>query len=118
MRQLAFALTFLLLALVLHQFLPWYAIALAGFGAAVAFPLRYGWLAFVLPFLLGALLWGGYAFYLDQLNESLLSQRLGETFGGLSPRQLVQITALLGALYAGLGGLSGHYLRNALRKAQ
>ncbi|MCB0638100.1 MAG: hypothetical protein KDC54_15830 [Lewinella sp.] len=118
MRLLGFALLFLLLAVLLHQFLPWYAIAIAGFAAAIIFTPRSSWLAFVLPLLLGALVWGGYAYYLDQLNDSLLAIRLGETFGGISPLNLVQLTALLGGIYGGLGALTAFYLRQALRTAQ
>lgn len=118
MRYLLFAFCFLVLAFLLHQFLPWYSIALAGLITGWCVPLRRPWLAFLLAFALGLLLWGGYAFYLNRINGALLATRLGETFGGLRAIDLVQVTGILGGLFAGLGALTAHFLRQALSTTQ
>lgn len=102
MRPIYLLLTTFLLALLLHQFLPWYSIVLAGLIGGLLFPLSGRFKAFGMGCLAGLLLWGGYAAYLNQANVSLLATRLGETFGGLPAWGMVAVTGILGALYAGL----------------
>ncbi|RME93363.1 MAG: hypothetical protein D6772_15995 [Bacteroidetes bacterium] len=103
MRYFFLFLFILFMAAILHQFLPWYSIVLAGLAGGLLFPLPGSSKVFGMGFLAGLLLWGGYAAYLNALNEGILATRLGETFGGLSASMLVAVTGLLGAIYAGLG---------------
>lgn len=91
-------------------FLPFWAMALAGFAAAVLFTNRRGISSFAAGFLGGFLLWGGYALWTDLANDSRLSSMLGELFQ-VSGSYLPYATALLGGLLAGFGALSGCYLR-------
>ena len=102
MRYLYLLLFVLLGATLLHQFLPWYSIVLAGLAGGLLFPLASNLKVFSIGFLAGLLLWGGYAAYLNAANDSLLATRLGETFGGLSATMMVLVTGVVGAIYAGL----------------
>lgn len=96
---------------VLGIFLPWWSVAVAAFAVAALIPLRPGF-AFLAAFIGVFLLWGGLASWIDWRNEHLLSQKVAQLF----PLQgssllLIGITALLGALVAGIAGLAGSYLR-------
>ncbi len=111
-----FFLTFLsivLLGSVAGPFLPWWSLAavavLSGLWSGLR-PLG----AFAAGFMAGLLLWGGYAGWIDALNTGILSERMGELFGGLGSTQLVLITALAGGLTAALGALTGALGRNAM----
>jgi hypothetical protein len=104
----------LVLALMGQWWLPWYALAAAALPAGALFRLGAGG-SFAAGFLAGFLLWGGYAWYLDSRNGSLLSARMGELFGGVPGAALLAATALVGGLLAGLGALTGSLGRAALR---
>lgn len=109
-----FTSTFLLTALgafVMGLYLPWWSIAIAAFAVAALIPQR-PLLAFFSAFAGLFLLWGGLSFWIDQKNQGLLSHKVAS----LLPLQgssilLIGVTALLGALVAGLAALSGSYLR-------
>lgn len=105
-----------ILSLGLGAFLPWWSIALAG--------LIGGWIfgkkatqAFVICILGTGLAWFLLGFWIDQGNASLLSSKVGELLGGLSPMLLILISALIGALVSGLAGLSGYFLKQTLSPA-
>lgn len=104
----------LVLALIGQWWLPWYALVAAALLVGALFRLGAGG-SFAAGFLAGFLLWGGYAWYLDNRNGGLLSARMGELFGGLPGAALLAATALLGGLLAGLGALAGSLGRAALR---
>ncbi len=102
----------LLLGALLGGFLPFWSLALAAFlSAAVIRP--GGWRGFAAGILAGTLLWGGLALWADSANEGVLSTRIGALFG-TSGGGLVAITALLGALLAGLGCALGDRVRKAI----
>ena len=110
-----FLLLSVLLACVLCLYLeaPWWAPALAALLLAFLFPVwRRG--GFYFAFLGGLLVWGGYAGYLHLFSEGRLGDRLAVTFGVPTGWVLVLITALVGGITAGLGGLLGSSLRIAL----
>ena len=96
----------LLLALVPSFALSWYALVPAALLAGAFYPGRAGH-SFAAGFLAGALLWGGYAWYLDSQNGGILSARMGALFAGATSIALLAATALLGGLLAGLSAWTG-----------
>ena len=97
-----------------HQIFPWWIIALVSALLAAGFRQK-GGVSFLAGFLAAALLWGGYATYLNHLNEGLMADRMGELFGGMSGFLLVLTTGLFGGILGGLGALTGSLGRQLLR---
>ncbi len=106
-------------------------LVITGFAVSYVF----GWLAVIPVFILlailfkttpgqamaagtsaGALIWGAYANYLDNANQSLLSGRVGELFMGISTAQLLWLCAAIGGLIGGFATLTGSSLRELLKK--
>ncbi|MDX9750533.1 MAG: hypothetical protein RBT71_05585 [Flavobacteriales bacterium] len=81
----------------LAGFLLWPGTARAGLAGAVA----------------GALLWGLLAWCADAANAHVLATRVGRLFG-TGPGGLVAITAVLGAVLAGLGAVLGDRIRRSV----
>jgi hypothetical protein len=112
MKILATCLVVTALGGLLGLVLPFWSLALA--GLVVGGLLRPGgWPAFVGAALGGMLLWGGLAVWADAANAGILSARIAAVFGA-SVGMLKLITAVLGGLLAGLGGLLGHRLRRSI----
>lgn len=95
--------------------LPWWSIALAAFIVAL-FIRQSPLLSLLSGFLSLLLLWGGLAWWINMNNQGILSKKIalilplnGSTF------LLILITALVGALVAGLAAMTGSFL-NAARK--
>lgn len=95
------------------QVMPWWIVVVLAGLLAMLIKLK-PTTSFLAGFLGVALLWGGYATYLDVLNEGVLSSRIGEMFGGLNSVLLILATAIFGGLLGGLGGLSGHFARKLI----
>ena len=114
MQNLIYLAGVVLAAVVLHLFLPWYAIAAAGLIVGLALPARHAGAAFLLGLLAGGLVWGVYAGYLNHFNGGLLATRIGAMLGGVGPGVLVLLTALLGGLSGGLGAMTGTLGRRLL----
>lgn len=110
MKSVLYSLAFLLMAAVLQAYLPWWIMPLAAAVLSFGFGMK-PLPAFGLSFLLAALLWGGYAAYINSLNEGLMAHQIGQLFGGLSGGMMVIVTALFGGLFAGIAGLAGSYSR-------
>ncbi len=108
MRNLGYLLLFIVLGIILHQFLDWYAIAIAGLLFGLLAPVQSVGQAFAYGLLAGVLVWGGYSGLLNWQNEGLLASRLGVAIGGLSQWGLVAVTAVLGGIYAALGAITGY----------
>ena len=72
-------------------------------------PWQTGSLAFIRFFIAWAVL----AWYWDWRNESLLSQQIGELFGGLAPITLILLTGLVGGIPAFLIGLCVSLVRSS-----
>ena len=64
------------------------------------------------------LLWAGWSFYSDNLNDGILSGKVGVLFNGLSGTSLIAITALIGGLLGGLGSLTGKYIMGTISEGQ
>jgi len=100
-----------LLSFVAGLFFPWWTIAPAALVVAVSIhqsPFR-SWLTGFVSLLL---LWGGLAWWIDMKNQHVLSSKLAEIFPlGGSSFLLILVTAIIGALVAAFGALTGSYMR-------
>ena len=93
-------------------YLPWWSIAVIAFLVALLIKQKIGW-AYLSAFAGIFLLWGGLAFLIDIKNESILSHKMAQVFPlNGSSLLLILITALIGALVAGLAAISGSSLRS------
>ena len=91
---------------IVQQFAPWWTMALVGALAAFIFHKR-RWSSFLIGFIGGGLLWVVPAFMANAANSSLLAQKIGLLFEGISPNQLIILTAILGGFTTALGALTG-----------
>lgn len=114
MKSILFLLSIIIVGFIGQQLLPWWSIALIAALLSFAFNIRVG-MSFLAGFLAVALLWGGYAGYLNTMNEGILAARMGALFGGINGIILVLITGLLGGILGGLGALTGSLGRQLLK---
>jgi len=100
-----------LLSLSACLYLPWWSIAVVAFIVAVVIPqkpLR----SFLAGFIALFLLWGALAWFISSNNEHILAHKVSQLILKKdSPGILISITALTGALVAGLAALSGSFVR-------
>jgi hypothetical protein len=101
-----------LLAFVAGLRFEWWTIAIAAFLVGLLVHQKAG-----KAFLSGAvgifLLWGLLALWIDMANKGVLSKKIAEVLPlGGSSVLLILATALIGALVAGFGAMSGSYLRS------
>jgi len=100
-----------LLAFVAGLYLPWWSIAIAAFIVSALIHQK-PWKSMLSGALGLFLLWGLLAWWIDSKNQGILSARISEILPlGGSTFLLIMITAFVGALVAGLAGLSGAYLK-------
>jgi len=98
-----------LLSFTAGLYLDWWSIAPAAFIISLCIRQTPG-KAFLTGFLALFLLWGGLAWTIDSRNESVLSHRIAQLLGlGGSSFVMILLTALIGALVAGLASLAGSY---------
>ncbi|MFN8276375.1 MAG: hypothetical protein U0T84_02735 [Chitinophagales bacterium] len=99
-----------LVALAAAFFLPWYAVALAGFAVGYFLP-QTGWRAFAASFLGVFLLWLVYTGWIDYQNQHVLAPKVAELLKLPNTGLLFFLTALIGGLCAGMGALTGQQLK-------
>ena len=103
-----------LLAFVSGLYLPWWGIAIAAFVVSAAIPQKPAY-SFLSGFLGLFLLWEVLAWWIDNKNNGILSQRVASLFKlGNSSVLLIVITSIIGALVAGFAALAGSYLRRLI----
>jgi hypothetical protein len=113
-----FILTIGLVALgsfLLQMLLPWWAIAIMPLLAGYILcrkPGRAFWAGFLGIFLL----WGIHALVVHIRTDGILSNKIAELFYLPSGILLVFVTAIFGAIPAGLSGLTGFYLKRLRAK--
>ena len=92
------------------SFSPWWGFAVTTLLVAVLVHQKAG-KAFLSGFLGIFLLWAGLAYWMDQQNNGILSQRIAQILplNGNS-LLLILITGLVGGLVAGLAALSGSFI--------
>ena len=107
-----------LLAFISGLYLPWWGIAPVALAVAALIPQRPG-VAFLAGFTGLFLLWAGLAFWTDEQNQGILSQKIARILplGGRG-LLLVLITGFVGGLVGGLAALTGSFLRNKPSKAR
>ena len=117
MKTLIYILLLAVLTFLSGVFLPqWWFVAVIGFALAMIFREGLGRTALI-TFLAVFLVWLGTAMYIDAGNDSILSGRIGNLFGGLSPFLLAAVTGLLGGLCALLGALTGASLSSTISRS-
>lgn len=83
-------------------------------------------LSFLMGFLAIVLVWGGMAYWIDQQNASLLSQKIFDLlFGSImspesqsnvsAPWAMIGLTAIVGGLLGGFSALTGNLLGEAIK---
>ncbi|SFE93524.1 hypothetical protein SAMN05518672_112121 [Chitinophaga sp. CF118] len=92
-------------------FLTWWTVAVAAFLVAVLIPLP-PLRSFLNGFIAVFLLWLALAFFMDVRNDHILGNRMSEMILKVrNPMLICMVSALIGGITAGLGGLSGSFLR-------
>ena len=100
-----------LLSLSACLYLPWWSIAIVAFIVAAAIP-QQPFKAFLAGFIALFLLWGALTWFISSNNDHILAHKISLLIlKSGSPGMLVLITALIGALVAGLAALSGSFVR-------
>ncbi len=103
-----------LLAFVAGLYLPWWGIAIAAFLVSAAIPQKPAF-SFLSGFLGVFLLWEVLAWWIDNKNNGILSQKVAALFKmGNSSVLLIVLTSILGALVGGFAALAGSYLRRLI----
>jgi hypothetical protein len=106
----------------MKNIIPFISILILGYLAQLVFPWWIIWLVCAavcfyfkfsvskslgIGFLASFILWFSVAFILDHGNEAILSNKIGELFGGISGFNLVVISSLIGGITGSLGGITG-----------
>ncbi len=91
---------------ILQSFLPWWTMAVGSFAVAY-FMEQKGFASFGAGFLAVALLWLGFAFYIDVATHSILTEKINR----LLPINSFVLTLLIGGLVGGFSSLTGSLLR-------
>lgn len=100
-----------LLSFAAGMYTPWWSLAVAAFIVAALIPQK-PWQAWLAGFLALFLLWGLLAAWIDMKNQHILSQKMAQIFPlGGSYILLILVTALVAAVVAGFGALTGSYIR-------
>jgi hypothetical protein len=100
-----------LLSVAACLYLPWWSIAVVAFIVAAAIPQK-PFASFLAGFIALFLLWGSLSWYISSNNNNLLAHKVSLLLLQTdSPVVLILITAFIGALVAGLGALSGSFVR-------
>ena len=92
-------------------FIAWWSFAVTSLVVALAIHQK-PWKAFLAGFLGLFLLWGSYAFFLDNANGHLLSLKISQLLNmGKSSIILILLTAFIGGLVSGFAALTGSFAR-------
>lgn len=104
-----------LLAYAFGLYFPWWSLVIAAFIVAFFVPQKPLW-AFSSAFLALFLLWGLMAWFISMSNGHILAHRMSVLIVKKDdPTMLIFLTAILGAIPAGLAGLAGASLRKILK---
>ena len=106
----------IVLCYLLQLILPFWVVAIVAFLVNLAIKSN-GWSSFFSGFLGVALLWFLVASGIDSRTESILTHRVAELFS-LSNFLLTVVTAVIGGLVAGMGGLTASMLQAQSKKSK
>ncbi len=88
-------------------YFPWWTMAIVCFLIGGLAGMN-GVSSFFTGFLAVALLWGGFALFLDMSNDSMLSGKMAQLLGeGMTSTALLLISAALGGLVGGMACMTG-----------
>ncbi len=90
----------------LQLFLPWWTMAVGSFTIAYLLGNK-GFPSFAAGFLATGMLWIGFAFYVDVITSSILTEKLNR----LLPVNSFILTLLIGGLVGGFASLTGSLIR-------
>ena len=109
------ALIILVLGFIAQHFFPFWSIAVV--AALVGFFFKYenSAISFAAGTAAVALLWSGYAVFLNAANANQLAEQIGQLFK-VGAGYLVPITGFVGGLLGGLGAQTGTLARKMLEK--
>lgn len=100
-----------LLSLAAGLYLPWFCIAVAAFIVAALIPQK-PYKAFLSGFIALFILWGSMCLIISNNNQNLLAAKVSMIIlKNNNSLLLIIISALIGALVAGFGALTGSYTR-------
>lgn len=103
-----------LVAFATGLYTPWWGIAIAAFLVSAAIPQKPAF-SFLSGFLGVFLLWEVLAWWIDNKNNGILSQKIASILSlGGSSVLLIVITSIIGGLVAGFAALSGTYMRRLI----
>ena len=98
------------LSFALCLFLPWWVIAVVGFVVSVFIKQSSG-ASFLAGFTALFLLWGAIAAFISSSNENIFAHKISVLILKIdSPVYIIITTALIGALVAGFGSLTGSFI--------
>ena len=97
----------------LQMVLPWYVIVMISFAVCGLIG-KTARIAFWAPFFAILLLWTGVALFKSLPNEHLLAKKVAEMLGVQAWWIVLLVSVLLGALVAGISGISGYHFRKAV----
>jgi len=97
----------LVICSMLQSFLPWWTMAVGAFTVAYLIGNK-GFPSFAAGFLGVGLLWIGFAFYVDVLTDSILTEKINR----LLPVNSFILTLLIGGLVGGFASLTGSLIRS------
>lgn len=105
----------IIIAVVLSMFLPWWSVMIASFLTALLFSLKKSAVFFV-PFLAIAIFWMGYAFWLGNANDFILSKKIAVLLPlGGNPYVLILVTGIVGGIAGGVAGIFGKQINSILK---
>lgn len=95
-------------------YLPWWSIAVASFVVAALVPQK-PLAAFAAGFVALFVLWGALSWYISSNNNHILAKKVSVLLlQSESPAILIVVTAVIGALVAGLAAVSGSFVKKAI----
>lgn len=97
-------------------FLPqWWFVIFVAFLCALIF--KEGiWKSGLISLVVVLAVWMSMALFIDSNNESILSTRVGNLFGGLSPLLLALVSGVIGGIVSMFGAMTGASLLSMMNK--
>ena len=97
----------IIITILLSQFLPWWSVMVAAFITALLFSLKKSAIFFV-PFMAIALLWITHSFWLSNMNDFILSNKIAILFPlNGNAYFLILLTGIIGGIAAGIAAIFG-----------
>ncbi|OIN58929.1 hypothetical protein [Arsenicibacter rosenii] len=106
------------LSFVAQLLLPWWSMALVAAGCCY-WQGKHAWQSFGQAFAGAALVWAAYALLIHVQTGGIMTNRMSQLIiKSTSPAGMLLLTPLVAGLVAGLAGLAGYYIRQAMAPSQ